>query len=123
MQQIEPDRRNDEQINTGNVGSLITQKGPPSRRGRTAQRRHVLGDRGPGNVDPEFQQFAMNAWRAPDGVFTTHGPDEIANVVWDRGSTYVAARLPAPVPPEATPMPAHQRLGIEDDCGIAHCRE
>ena len=33
VQHLEPDRRNDEQINGGNVGGVIAQEYPPTRRG------------------------------------------------------------------------------------------
>ena len=44
VQKLEPDGRNDKQINGCDVGSVTAQEGPPARRGRAVTPRHVLGD-------------------------------------------------------------------------------
>src|SRR5215471_10469802 len=44
--------------------------------------------------------------------------DQIADVGRDRGPTDTTARLPTPVQTEAAPMPAHQRLRLEDNRGL-----
>src|SRR5215472_13758166 len=50
-------------------------------------------------------------------------PDQIADVGRDRGPADTTARLPTPIQTEPAPMPAHQRLGLEDNRGFAHGRE
>src|SRR5262245_26449510 len=60
----------------------------------------------------------MNAWRTPQRVVAADCPDQIADVGRDRGPADATARLPTPVPTEAAPMPAHQRLGLEDNRGF-----
>jgi hypothetical protein len=71
---------------------------------------HILGDSGLGDIDRELQQLTMNTWRAPQRV--------IADLCRDPGSAdTTTARLPAPVETEAAPLPAHQRLGLDDDFG------
>src|SRR6516162_1303019 len=64
----------------------------------------------------------MNAWRAPQRVVAAHCPDQIADVGRDRRPTDTTARLATPVQTEAAPMPAHQRLRLEDNRSLAHGR-
>jgi hypothetical protein len=78
VEQFEPDRRNDEQIDGRDV---VTQEGSPPRRRRAATPGHVLGDTRLGDVDTKCQQLVMNAWCAPKRVVAVDCPDQIANVV------------------------------------------
>src|SRR5215475_12819421 len=64
----------------------------------------------------------MNAWRTPQRVVAADCPDQIADVGRDRRPADTTARLPTPVQTEAAPMPAHQRLRLEDNRGLAHGR-
>src|SRR5215469_13109731 len=64
----------------------------------------------------------MNTWRTPQRVVAADGPDQIADVGRDRRPADTTARLPTPVQTEAAPMPAHQRLRLEDNRGFAHRR-
>jgi hypothetical protein len=65
----------------------------------------------------------MNAWRAPQRVVAADCPDQIADVGRDRRPADTTARLPTPVQTEAAPMPAHQRLRLEDNRGFEQGRE
>src|SRR5215469_5922311 len=65
----------------------------------------------------------MNAWRTPQRVVAANCPDQIADVGRDRRPADTTARFPTPVQTEAAPMPAYQRLGLEDNRGFAHGRE
>src|SRR6516164_9744640 len=65
----------------------------------------------------------MNAWRTPQRVVAADCPDQIADVGRDRRPADTTARLATPVQTEAAPMPAHQRLRLEDNRGFAHGRE
>src|SRR5437773_6499923 len=60
----------------------------------------------------------MNAWRAPQRVVVADCPDQIPDVGRDRRPTDTTARLATPVQTEAAPMPAHQRLRLEDNRGF-----
>src|SRR5215510_12382349 len=64
----------------------------------------------------------MNAWCAPQRVVVADCPDQIPDVGRDRRPADMTARLPTPVPTETAPMPAHQRLRLEDNRGFAHGR-
>ena len=65
----------------------------------------------------------MNTWRTPQRVVAADCPDQITDVGRDRGLADTAARLPMPVQTEAAPMPAHQRLRLDDNRGFEHGRE
>ena len=78
IEKFEPDRRNDEQIDSRDVGGVIAQEGPPAQTGRATTVGHVPGDSGLRDIAPELQQLAMNAWRAPERVIAAHCPDQIA---------------------------------------------
>src|SRR6516165_8863957 len=60
----------------------------------------------------------MNAWRTPQRVVAADCPDQIADVGRDRRPADTTARLATPVLTEAAPMPAHQRLRLEDNRGF-----
>src|SRR5215831_13527841 len=64
----------------------------------------------------------MNTWRTPQRVVAADCPDQIADVGRDRGPADTTARLPTPIQTQPAPMPAHQRLGLEDNRGFAHGR-
>src|SRR6266481_4573504 len=76
---------------------------------------HVLGDARLRDLKPELEQFAVDAWRAPQRVFDAHPPDQRAQLRVDLRSPSQWARLPTPVAAKAGPMPTHERLG-PDDC-------
>src|SRR4051794_14212170 len=65
----------------------------------------------------------MNAWRTPQRVVAADRPDQIADVGRDRRPTDTTARLATPVQTEAAPMPAHQRLRLENNGGFDQARE
>ena len=48
---------------------------------------HVLGHNCLGNVDSEFEQFAMNSRCAPEGIIFAHRTDEIADFLGNPRST------------------------------------
>src|SRR3984893_14964294 len=115
IEQVEPDRRNNEQVHGGNVWRVVMQEGPPSLAGRPPPFDHVLGDARLCDLKPELEQFAVNAWRAPKRIFDAHPPDQYAQLRFDLRSPSRWARLPTPVAAKAGPVPTHERLG-PDDC-------
>ncbi len=76
---------------------------------------HVLGDARLRDLQPELEQFAVNARRAPKWVLDTHPPDQYAQLRIDLRSPSLWARLPTPIAAKAGPVPTHERLG-PDDC-------
>jgi hypothetical protein len=47
---------------------------------------HVLGDVRLRDFKPELEQFAVDAWRAPKGIFDAHPPDQSAQFRADQRS-------------------------------------
>jgi hypothetical protein len=67
------------------------------------------------DVEPEFEQLAVNAWRAPERIRERHGAHEIRKLRADRRSTRSpAAGLPGPEDAEALPVPANHALGANE---------
>jgi hypothetical protein len=86
------------------------QKGPPSLARRRPPFDHVLGDARLRDLKPEFEQFAVDARRAPKRVFDAHLPDQYAQLRVDLRSPSQWTRLPTPVAAKAGPVPPHERL-------------
>ena len=76
IEKFEPNGRNDEQINGGDVRSVNAQERSPTCRGWAAPAAHVLGNSRLGDVDTKFQQFAMNTRRAPERVILADCADQ-----------------------------------------------
>src|SRR5260370_38454993 len=86
MGKTHTDSWNHEHGRGGNVRRGFMQEGPPSRAGRPPPFDHVLGDARLRDLKPEFEQFAVNAWRAPKRIFDAHPPDQYAQLRVDRRS-------------------------------------
>src|ERR1700726_2850545 len=115
IEQVEADRRNNEQVHGGNVRRVVMQEGPPSLAGRPPPFDHVLGDARLRDLKPELEQFAVNAWRTPKRILHADLPDQSAQLRGDQRSPSLWARLPTPVAAKAGPMPTNEGLG-PDDC-------
>src|SRR5438094_505118 len=100
IEQVETDSWNDEQVHGGNVRRVVTQEGSPSLAGWSPPFDHVLGDARLRYLKPEFEQLAVNAWRAPKRIFDTHPPDQSAQLrvdlrspsLWATADRHGAAR-------------------------------
>src|SRR5882724_6511630 len=90
------------------------QEGPPSLAWRPASLDHVFGNTRLRDSKPELEQFAVDAWRAPQRIFDAHPADEYAQLRVDLRSPSLWARLPTPVIAKAGPVPTHQRHGPDD---------
>src|SRR5882672_10111574 len=114
IEQVEADRRNNEQVHAGNVWRVVVQEGPPSLAWRPASLDHVFGDTRLRDLKPELEQFAVNAWRTPKRILHAHPSDQSAQLGVDLRSPSLWARFPMPVAAKASPMPTHERLGPND---------
>ena len=85
IEQVETDSWNNDQVHGGNVRRVVTQEGSPSLAGRPPPFDHVLGDARLRDLEPELEQFAVNAWRAPKRIFDAHPPDQRAQLRFERG--------------------------------------
>src|SRR5260370_6530567 len=77
-------------------------------------RYHVDGNRGLGDRDAEFEQFAVNLGSAPQRVLKTHSSDQVAHLSGDPRSATRRAGFPSPVAGKTLAMPAHDSLGPDD---------
>src|SRR5215831_16982684 len=94
---------------------MITQEGSPSLAWWPTPFDHVLGDARLRDLEPQLEQFAVNAWRAPKRIFDAHLPDQYAQLRLDPRSPSRWTRLPTPVAAKSGSVPTHERLG-PDDC-------
>src|SRR2546427_7028880 len=83
-----------------------------------SSRYHVDGNRGLGDRDAEFEQFAVNLGSAPQRVLKTHSSDQVAHLSGDPRSATRRAGFPSPVAGKTLAMPAHDSLGPDDAHGI-----
>ena len=65
VEQLEADRRHDEQIRGGNSRRMVAQEGRPTLTRSSGAFDHVLGDRRFGDFNAELEQLAMDPRRAP----------------------------------------------------------
>src|SRR5258708_3372677 len=63
----EGQRWNHAKIDRRDSVCMVAQECPPSLRWRASAPDHVFGDRRLGDLEPELEQFTMDAWRAPNG--------------------------------------------------------
>src|SRR6516225_2494025 len=101
---------------------MIAKEGLPSLQWPTPPRYHVDGNRGLGDRDAEFEQFAVNLGSAPQRVLKTHSSDQVAHLSGDPRSAPRRAEFPSPVPGPTLAMPAHDSLGPDDADGIKNAR-
>jgi hypothetical protein len=80
VENAEGDCRDGEEIDRGKLLGVVLQKCSPSLRGWFGMSGHVLSDGCLGDIDTEFEQFAMDTRSAPEGMCCAHGADEFANI-------------------------------------------
>jgi hypothetical protein len=56
---------------------MISKEGLPALRRRPPSPGHVFCNRGLADVDPEFEQLAVNPWRSPQWVGNAHLENEL----------------------------------------------
>ena len=83
----------------------------------------MYGDRRLSDLDPELQQFAMDAWGAPQAVGHAHLPDQAPDLQRNLWPAPTCARLPAPVQAEAGSMPTQNGVRLDDRDGGQHRRK
>src|SRR5712664_52060 len=115
VEQTEGRRRHDEEVNGGKVGDVVLEERSPSLRGWLPAARHETRNGPLRNVEPQLEQFAMNAGRAPERIGERHGADELGKLRADRRSTRSpASGLPGPEGATPLPVPTNHCLGAND---------
>jgi hypothetical protein len=107
--------RDDEEIGRHDLADVIPQERAPGLRGRPAPATRVFRDGRFTDVDPEFQQFAVNPRRAPARVRLRHRANQTTDVGRHGRSPHAAAALPSPPQPEASSAPGDDRLRLDED--------
>jgi hypothetical protein len=72
--------RDDEEVERCELCPVILQEGAPGLRRWLAPADYVLRDRGLTDIDPEFQQLAVDSRRAPQGVRVRHRENQCADI-------------------------------------------
>src|SRR5215472_17863658 len=67
-----------------------------------------------GEHEAELLQLAMDLRRAPVGVLLRQTPYQHANFLSDLRPTALPPRFPTPIQTETSPMPTHNRFGLDD---------
>jgi len=94
---------------------MVPEERAPRLRGWFRATRHEPGDAALRDVEPELEQFAVNAWRSPERIRERHGAHEIRKLRADPRSTHPPATgLPSPESAEALPVPANYGLGADE---------
>ena len=119
VEDLEPNRGNREEIDRHQGLDVVVEESPPGLRRRLTEPDHVLADAGLPDVDAEFEKFTVDTRRTPQRVFSAHGADQSANILWHARATGVAVTdLPSPKKPKALPVPANDRFRLDyDQCG------
>src|SRR5262245_1521400 len=119
---LKRNRRNHEQINRRNPLHMIAKEGLPCLQWPIPSRYHVDGNRGLGDRDAEFKQFAVNLGRAPQRVLKTHSSDQVAYLLGDPRPAPGRAGFPSPIAGKTPAMPPHDSLGPDDAQSIKNAR-
>src|SRR5216684_5431067 len=112
-EQSKAHRRHDQEVHSRNACGMVLQEGLPGLRPPSPTPRHVLGDRRLSDLNPELEQFAMDAGRSPQPIGQAHLSDQATDLAGYPRSTATRARLPAPVQSEAHPMPPKYGLRLD----------
>src|SRR4051794_4439310 len=118
VEHLKPERRHGEKVDGNHALHMVVQEGSPRLGRRLAPPYHVFGDGRLGNLDPEFEQFAMNTRSTPPRIVTTDHSNQITDFLRHSGTAALAAPdLPSPKETKAFPMPGDDRGWYDDQQG------
>jgi len=103
VEQVEASGWDNEQVHSGDILSMITQKDAPPLAWRPASLHHVFGDTRLRDLKPELEQFAVDARRAPKWVLDAHPPDQRALLRLDLWPPSPATRFSSASSAESRP--------------------
>src|SRR5689334_11837299 len=96
------------------VGMVLKERAPGLARRTPQSSPPVTPNRAVAVRDAELEQFASDAFGAPERVLAGHGGDELLHFRAEMRTSAAGARLPTPDEAPPLPMPAHHRLGRDD---------
>src|SRR6266851_2454080 len=118
VQELKSDRRHAEEVDRHHGLDVILKEGPPGLRRRIPPAYQVLAHAGFTDIDAEFEQFTMDAGRAPKRILSAHLPNQLADFFRHRWAPGLAmTNFPGPEEPEALAVPANDGFGLDDDQG------
>jgi hypothetical protein len=105
-----------QEISSPDVLGVIVEKDSRGLTGRTKRSylAHVYLNRGGGNLNIEFEEFATNALRTPKDIVFDHLVNQVDRFSGYLGATAMVAGFEFPEQAEAWTMPAEQGIGFED---------
>ena len=80
--------------------------------------RHIFCDRSLTHINAEFEEFAVDPGSAPQRVGEAHVADQLADFDRHFWPAAARARLPSPEQAKPGPMPADDRLRLDDHQGV-----
>jgi len=113
-EQTESGGRNNKEVGRDQILHVILQKGSPALGGRAARTNHVLGDRGFGNLNAQFLEFAMDAGSTPAWICQTDLLYQFPNLARLARSALASLALPGPVQAESFTLPSQHSLRLQD---------
>jgi len=97
---------------------MIFKEGPLGLRRRLPPAHQVFPHAGLTDVDAEFEQFAVDAGRAPKRILAAHSTNQFSHVFRDRRSARLAVTdFPSPEQPEALAVPGDDGFRLDEDQG------
>jgi hypothetical protein len=115
VKNLETDRGHGKEIDGDQLLRMILEESAPGVRRRFVAAYHVFANAALGDVDAEFEQFAMDARCSPKGIFAAHLANEISDLARNDGSSGLAtSHLPGPEQAKAGSMPSHDRFWFND---------
>ena len=111
------DRRLGEEIDRHQCADMVLKEGAPRLGGWPTPTGQQSRDRPLRHVQAEFEEFAVNARRAPERVGVSHPENQLPEVPVQRWASADGARAPGPVPAKPAAMPADDGSRAHDDQG------
>jgi hypothetical protein len=113
VQDLKPDRRHSKEVDRHLGLDVILQEGPSRLRRRLPTTYDVLAHAGLADIDAEFEQFAVDAGRAPKRILAAHLPNQLANLLRHRWAPGLAVtNFPCPEQLEAFTVPAPTKIEL-----------
>src|SRR5215510_9056971 len=113
---FEPYSMDGEEVDRSQLRYVIVKERSPRLRRWLRMAGHVFGNRSLRDLNPEFEQFAVDPRRTPKRVLTAHCSNQIASFLWNLGTSgSPMTYFPSPIPPESLTMPVDDCFRLDDD--------
>src|SRR5262249_45467052 len=114
-QNFKPHGVDGEEVDRSQLRHVIVEERSPRLRWCLRMAHDVVGDRSLGDLNAEFEQFAVDPAHPKAG---SHGScsNQIASFLWNLGtSRSPMTYFPSPIPPESLTMPVDDGFRLDDD--------